>query len=1057
VPFKFELHSISVTPAAGPARPPFNIFHAISEEASRDGLPLFSPEYTFRMLLGTWETASKFLNPRIWAPHWNDAQLDSFAANPYLAQGLIAEPRQGHALRVKRFLQHTADFDPNSDQPAPWTIVHFTGRLGSKPDLISKHSLGVKRHEAGSLRDKLVACGTRLFILQCLDLDLRNAENFAEWITGGGGPAGLVVACDDQQTLDEYFANFYANVSHNQPLSHAVNPTFFIPAFTSMRDIEVKLYLGTGGDSCLQLDAWVRTLRERIDGDLKKISSLLGILDQSANKLSGYVHPQHAAAVLRLHDKTVRHYRHLTRILTDARNRVMNVPSPPWDHEREGSIPVSEATAQTDSLKMGTEVVEGVPCPKVMREKTPQPSTFSKDNYMFFHAPPPQPVPGWKNYSAWVKLLDAAAENAPRVLNAGFGENSGILDPNATLVAGREYFLLIDVGPRWNKVKSLVSGLAKFPEYALDPGEEGHEIDVLFVSTDFSPRISTGRIWLPRSAGRSHPITDDGRSSSPGPLALQVRVPDQDSKSGEVKTATGRISLYYRGNVIQSAALRAAVAAIPGIRSKHENVIEVDYVLASGFQELESRCAKRALKVSPDQQEPYTEVALNFTLNDDGNGGHRIVVMPRKGSVPAEPNPPPGMVPYNPQAAREVLDDARAELLNCFFLRNQQGEMLKSNALNSQNGKTKEQFLFDLRTLSKLGAKLFKIVTQQVNVENDQMKPREWARSLRQVLTQPSLIQVARTVRCEYAFPWSLVYDIPMPGPAFKFCQVVDEWDDDGRRKKTSGESGEAVCPYADRNDHQESIYCPYGFWGLKHTLEQPPSVLKKDKDANWVLTEATPEISYVDKISLSVGITRDPELNAYLIQDHLKTLAAIAPFQVSPPSPADDVNTVRNCLQAPVVVYFLCHGKYDNGRKSCYLGVGNPDDEYHKVYPEMIQDWVDSSKQPNLAAWSSLHPLVFVNGCQTCMLKPEETLQFVSAFTYAAAGGMLGTEISIKLPLATEVAEFVLAGIAKERPIGEVLREMRWLLANKGCLLGLAYTLYAMADLHLSHKGSSN
>jgi len=53
-------------------------------------------------------------------------------------------------------------------------------------------------------------------------------------------------------------------------------------------------------------------------------------------------------------------------------------------------------------------------------------------------------------------------------------------------------------------------------------------------------------------------------------------------------------------------------------------------------------------------------------------------------------------------------------------------------------------------------------------------------------------------------------------------------------------------------------------------------------------------------------------------------------------------------------------------------------------------------------------------------------------------------------------VAEFVLAGMAKERPIGEVLREMRWLLANKGSLLGLAYTLYAMADLHLSHKGSS-
>ena len=75
----------------------------------------------------------------------------------------------------------------------------------------------------------------------------------------------------------------------------------------------------------------------------------------------------------------------------------------------------------------------------------------------------------------------------------------------------------------------------------------------------------------------------------------------------------------------------------------------------------------------------------------------------------------------------------------------------------------------------------------------------------------------------------------------------------------------------------------------------------------------------------------------------------------------------------------------------------------------------------------------MFINGCETCQLKPEEALPFVAAFGRAGASGILGTEVSINLPLAAEVGESILQGIAGGLPAGQVLRETRWKLLPAG------------------------
>jgi hypothetical protein len=458
----------------------------------------------------------------------------------------------------------------------------------------------------------------------------------------------------------------------------------------------------------------------------------------------------------------------------------------------------------------------------------------------------------------------------------------------------------------------------------------------------------------------------------------------------------------------------------------------VDFVLTSTFRELEARFAGRA---------------LNLMLNDDGEGGHRIVVMGGSGSADAASTPPPtGWVPYNPAAATRLLDEARRELLNCFFARDSQGVLTNLNALNEQNGKLKEQFQFDLRVLSKLGARLFSTVTSAVNVEGARSEPVAWSKALRKKLKSSAVVQVARSVRAEYAFPWALIYDVPMPGPDFEFCPVIKEWGKDGVRLNTMEHT---VCPYADQDFHLENIYCPFGFWGLKHIVEQPPSVLTKKNDA-WVLREVVLEISAPKDVRIAVGTTRDPQLDARQINGHLTALKGITALQFSAQSPAEDVETVRSALESPEIVYLLCHGQFNPSNNEFYLGIGDPDDKNHQVYPHTVHGWADSEKSPNLSEWLTLHPLVFINGCHTADLKPEQTLQFVSEFNYAQASGILGTEVSIQLSLATEVAQHLLTDIAAGTKLGEALRSLRWQLANKGNLLGLAYTLYAMADLRV-------
>jgi hypothetical protein len=112
--------------------------------------------------------------------------------------------------------------------------------------------------------------------------------------------------------------------------------------------------------------------------------------------------------------------------------------------------------------------------------------------------------------------------------------------------------------------------------------------------------------------------------------------------------------------------------------------------------------------------------------------------------------------------------------------------------------------------------------------------------------------------------------------------------------------------------------------------------------------------------------------------------------------------------------------------------------------------DWAEVLDQ---ASWQKHRPLVFINGCHTCQLSPGQFFSCVTAFTYLGAGGVIGTEVSVLLSAAVEVAELFFTHVTQANPelsVGESLRQVRAELAAKGNLLGLAYTSYCLASLRL-------
>lgn len=235
-------------------------------------------------------------------------------------------------------------------------------------------------------------------------------------------------------------------------------------------------------------------------------------------------------------------------------------------------------------------------------------------------------------------------------------------------------------------------------------------------------------------------------------------------------------------------------------------------------------------------------------------------------------------------------------------------------------------------------------------------------------------------------------------------------------------------CPSRELGD----TICPGGFWGYRHAIGLPPSL-----GAQQTSPSEIPAFVTTGKPSFTVGVSTDPKMISRV--NHLRRLKEITQ---APQDVYETRNATVDAMKATTapLVYFYCHGGW-HPKEGPYLQVGPTNG------PRIAH--MNLSK----VRWKAPRPLVFINGCHTAAVSPEQAFDLVKAFvSEASASGVIGTEITIFESLATSFAEsFFDEFVVRERTAGEAIRRARLRILKKTRNpLGLVYIPFILPGLQL-------
>ena len=900
------------------------------------------------------------------------------------------------------------------------------------------------------LRPILDVASTRLLILSVPLANAPSARGLAEQITSQRGPAVLVVADSNIELRNAYFARLYDNLFRNLLYSEIIKP----PAELEQPGLQVRSYCGDDAEDLFLFTKRAYQLRQQFRERTSALrNQALHVSGMQRELLSARASSLHQAQIRILGDQIGGTQEFL---VGSGRGALKNIDMDSGSFRffaRERGI----HREKTFDLDEDLDGVVSVNIPRVAIEMPILKNVLSD-------MPRPIDIDIQKVLEEFAEKIEREQINAPRVLNANFANPSAAtktLSLDHSLGADREYDLRVDIGPRWDKNQSLFQDekLAAFPDQVVqeklltpeDRDRGAFDVLVVFVSEQFSPNLATAIISVPTvPTSRSIPYIDGQLAKEAGWASLRVRAPRLGEMDANATiTAHGRLCLYYHNNLLQSGAIHVGVGQESGLKLEKPNSGEIDFVLTGGFQEIEETF-DQPISISEGLEQ---KVGLNLTVNDDGSGNYRIVAVSQLD--PETPiSMPAAWMPYNLDEAKNLLDEARRTLI----------EIIKP--LQDKPSKNRDEFISDLEKLAIVGSKVRnKFLLSGLNIEEQKdksdgnedelgMTDFQWTNTLFDKLESAAIIQVARTGPASYVFPWGVLYEYPMEGPEYRPCDIItEEWDENGQRDK----SADISCPYKSEEWHKSNVVCPYGFWGLKHVIEQPASGLRRS-EGQWRMS-ASPRVLTNNGFPITLIATEDVDQDAFT--DHINYLKKLKGVRFEPFDPVRDKDKAKEVLHSPQIIYFLCHGEWEpknlQERENAipYLSIGKHDDDLkHKIFPTTLTNW---SVERSLGAseWAHRRPLVIINGCETANINPKKEANFVTAFDYLGASGVIGTEVSMLVDAAYEVAEEILRHLTETKggQIGRAVREMRWKLINKGNLIGLAYTPYCRAALHIENE----
>lgn len=578
---------------------------------------------------------------------------------------------------------------------------------------------------------------------------------------------------------------------------------------------------------------------------------------------------------------------------------------------------------------------------------------------------------------------------APRFANVVLQSKTGDkLDTQAPLLPGLVLQIRLDIGKL--STESAVINPEPIPEHLL-PKE--FWLDVVLSSTDFSLGYLTSMVWGETVCGRFFLKSDGSPATTEAGeqyLFFYLRAPQ---KSG---LARARINYYFNNHLVQSQLLTA------GIGEGQEGYrVKTDYTLSYSLLDIGELPAREQLSI----------------LTNTNGDGHQICV--RQGDHAGSQVGKACTYRLKAEQVDGLVSDIRAVLR-------------EKIALPTEKRCSKAELQENLRRLAPLGRRLWTLTVGQCI--------HEVYGALN--MAQDGVIQVSRPTTSDYTFPWGLVYDIPLSEESgnWKFCSLVEEWDDQASPQKLLVKPGTRRCPKVPHGNHARDTLCPYGFWGYLHDIEQLSST---DTPIRRIPIPASFEFE------MAAALTQY-NVERRLLNKHIKSIgsALISEFPRSKMQSGKDLATVKSLLGKDLpMIYFLCHGAHDTaGDPNTYLSIGDQEKIRASDFIDWVQEWFVNDER---IVWDKIRPLIFINACHSLEISNKTMVSYLDAFlTTGHAAGVIGTEVRVRPAVAMDIALEFYKLFFKGISVGQALHNIRTDYLAQGNLYGLIYTAYCWSDL---------
>ena len=605
-----------------------------------------------------------------------------------------------------------------------------------------------------------------------------------------------------------------------------------------------------------------------------------------------------------------------------------------------------------------------------------------------------------------------------RYVNTGFSALRAVMSSNDNARAEWRYTFWLEIGDLFSfSLERAPTEIPSFPDqtelrvavYPVDDGlrtVDGADVGKLKIEADESARVS------------AQPIANAGRFQLERP-ETRLHFPVLVEAGGGIYRL--RCNIYFRHVLIQSRMIRARVS--PGHSQELTGLdSELTYSVAPTLD-------VSALKnMSPHQ--------LSILLSDDTDSEVTFGFFAR---VRNEADKEIGseiddeasdeivkhQTSFDAFQLQEAITRARGALRRVAWGDNQDWDSSKQYRYAGRPDRA--QFRDDVVNMAISGYRLYDMAVDRLAGDRQQ------ARTLATTLRAHGTIQLALAGSPRNLVPVALFYDYPLdtgqPDSIYKVCPVFLECILSSRALEDCScfTFGCAVCSEGDG-----TIVCPSGFWGYRHSIGVPLSGTNHPREI--------PNVIYRSGAA-RVTAVRSTDPAFILWPNHERILRTY--FDGRAWSCADSRSDALQKLRSSQsqIVYFYCHGGSRDGVP--YLQIGSP---------EELVITRDSLRFANID-WDESRPLVFINGCKTAAVEPSQAIEFVSALIDSSASGVVGAEISLFEPLACEFAENFLHHFLRGDHVAEAIRRSRLTLLSKLNPLGLVYTTYALATLHLEDQ----